>query len=142
MSNKNKKTLPEEENTFESNIQLFLDEMFHPMWDIKNKQLEPLAYMNNLKDKIVITVDLPLVRKQDIQISMTDDMLEIKAMMQRCISFSKWGATQRECKFESFYKTISMPARVDIDKVQTKFVKGILTIEIPKVTKQRGIRIA
>ena len=126
---------------FEKDLEKVFDEAFHSMWDLKNRRLEPLAYMNETKDKVIVTVDLPLVKKKDVIVNFSDNMLEIIATMQRCVNFSKWGTSQRTCEFESFYKAVELPARINIEKAKAKFVKGILTIEIPKKTQQHKIDI-
>ena len=125
----------------EQDVEKALEGAFHSMWDFKNRRLEPLAYMNETKDKVMVTVDLPLVKKKDIIVNFSENMLEIIATMQRCVTFSKWGTSQRKCEFESFYKAVELPVRINIDKAKAKFVKGILTIEIPKKTQQHKIDI-
>ena len=127
--------------SFEKDLDKVFDEAYHSMWDLKNRRLEPLAYMNETKDKVMVTVDLPLVKKKDIIVNFSENMLEIIATMQRCVTFSKWGTSQRKCEFESFYKAVELPVRINIDKAKAKFVKGILTIEIPKKTQQHKIDI-
>ena len=141
MLSKRRRGLLDEFETLEREMEEALDEAFHPMWDLKNRRLEPLAYMHETKDKVVITVDLPLVKKKDIKIDMADDLLEINATMQRCISFSKWGTAQKKCEFKSFYKAINLPASANTEKIKAKFQKGILTIEIPKTTTKYKIDI-
>ena len=128
-------------NNFEKDLEKVFDEAFHSMWDLKNRRLEPLAYMNETKDKVMITVDLPLVKKKDVKVNLSDNMLEIIATMQRCVNFSKWGTSQRKCEFESFYKAMKLPIGVNVDKAKAKFEKGILTIEILKKTQQHKIDI-
>lgn len=138
---KRRRELPDEFDILEREVEQVLDEAFHPMWDLKNRRLEPLAYMNETKDRVIITVDLPLVKKKDIKIDISDGTLEINATMQRCIRFSKWGTSQRKCEFESFYKAMKLPIGANTDKAKATFEKGILTIEVPKTTKQYKIEI-
>ncbi len=122
-------------------IESTFEEAFHPMWDVKNKKLEPLAHLQETEDKVIITVDLPLVKKKDIKLNVSDDILEVDASMQRCIRFEKWGTVQRQCEFESFYKAIRLPRGVNVDEMKARFEKGILTIEVPKKIKQYKIEI-
>jgi len=68
-------------------------------------------------------------------------VLEVDATMQRCVKFHRWGTIQRQCEFKSFYKAIKLPSGVNTDKMKAKFEKGILTIEVPKKTKQYKIEI-
>ena len=131
----------DEFHALEREMELAFEEAFRPMWDIKSKSLEPLAYLKETEDKVIITVDLPLVKKKDIKINLVDNVLEVDATMQRCIKFQRWGTIQRQCEFESFYKAIKLPSGVNTDQIKAKFEKGILIIEVPKKTKQYRIEI-
>ena len=141
MLRKRKRESDEVFTSLENEIEQIFEDGFHSMWDLKNKRLEPLVYINETKDKVVITADLPLVKKKDITMNIHDDVLEISASMQRCVKFSKWGTSQKHCEFESFFKIVRLPLGIDVDKAKAKFEKGILSIEIPKKTKQYKLEI-
>lgn len=135
-----RKGVPDEFHALREEIEAF-EESFRPMWNVKDRRLEPLAYLHERQDKVVITVDLPLVKKKDIKLNIDNGVLEIDATMHRCVKFDKWGTTQRQCEFQSFYKSIKLPSGVDTNNIDAKFEKGILTIEIPKTTKKYKIAI-
>ena len=43
-------------DALDRNIDEIFDETVHTMWNLKNKSLEPLAYINETKDKVVIKI--------------------------------------------------------------------------------------
>ncbi|MDQ1278959.1 MAG: hypothetical protein QG670_219 [Thermoproteota archaeon] len=133
---KRRKSLTSEFDALEKEIESTFEDAFNPMWDNKSRRLEPLAHLRETEDKVIVTVDLPLVKKEDIQLNLANDVLEVEATMQRSIRFEKWGTVQRQTEFESFYKAMKLPGQLNIDKIKATFTNGILTIEIPnKATK-------
>ena len=136
-----RRSSPSEFQALEREMESAFGDAFRPMWDVKNRRLEPLAHLRETEDKVIITVDLPLVKKKDIKLNIVNDVLEVDATMQRCIKFEKWGTVQRQCEFESFYKAMKLPRQANMDKIKAQFNKGILIIEISKKTKQYTIEI-
>ncbi|MHC1567307.1 MAG: Hsp20/alpha crystallin family protein [Candidatus Syntropharchaeia archaeon] len=116
-------------------IDLFQRGLVRPGWSI-NGDLEPLAEIEEREDRIIIMVDLPNVRKEDIEVHATEDAVEISAKMSQFVEWKKWGSIQREITFKSFRKYISLPSRIDPGKAEAIFRKGILKIELPKMKER------
>jgi HSP20 family protein len=102
------------------------------MWNLKRRSLTPLSTLMETKDTIVVELDLPRVRKQDIQVTLNENQLEIRASLHTHICFERWGTVQRSCEFRSFRKVISLPHPVSADRTRATFKKGILQIEFQK----------
>ena len=138
-----RRRITDEIRALEREIDRSLEERFHeqPMWDISTGELEPLAHVSETQDKVTVTMDLPLVKKENIHISVTRDEIEVKAEMERCVKYDRWGTVQRECEFKSFHKLIRLPEEVLPDGAKAKFKHGVLTVELPKKAKPRAIPI-
>lgn len=104
--------------------------------DYINKQLMPLSHISEKNDKWVLKIDLPSVKKKDIDITLTQQHIIIKAKLEKTYCISRLNCVQ---EFNYFNKIIPLPSEVDSKKILAKFSNGILTITIPK--KQKGIRI-
>ena len=104
--------------------------------DYVNKQLMPLSHISEKDDKWVLKIDLPSVKKKDIDITLTQQHIIIKAKLEKTYCISRLNCVQ---EFNYFNKIIPLPSEVDSKKISAKFSNGILTISIPK--KQKGIRI-
>lgn len=126
-------------DALEREMESTFEDAFRPMWDIKSKRLEPLAHLRETEDKVIVTIDLPLVKKKDIQLNLANDLLEVDATMQRSIKFEKWGTVQRQCEFERFYKAMKLPGQLNTDEIKATLTNGILTIEISKKATQHKI---
>jgi len=117
-------------------------ELVHYSWDSVEKCLEPLSYIEDKKDQIVVTVDLPYVEdRKDISIKVTEDSLEIRAEIKKAIKWERWGTVQKHIEFKSFEKMVKLPSKVDPKKAKATFRRGILDISLPKVKRSFIIKI-
>jgi len=118
------------------------NELMRPSWDAFDKCLVPLINIEDREEEIVVTVDLPFVEsKDDIELNVTEDSLEITAKMREAIRWERWGASQRYLEFRTFRKSIRLPEKVDPEGSRAIFKNGILKVSIPKVRKRYTIKI-
>jgi HSP20 family protein len=107
------------------------------LWDFHRQSLVPLMTIFEREDTLIVEVDLPLVRKEDIHLRLRNERLEVEASMHRCMRFERWGTVQRRCEFSSFYRVIPLPHAVISKGVKAVFQKGILRIELQKKTEAK-----
>ncbi len=112
----------------------------HSMWDSSTGRLEPLTQVTETLDKIIVTMDLPMVHKQDIHLTIEEDHVKVEASLQRCVKYERWRI-QSQFEFRSFYKILRLPARVNPEEAKAKFKSGVLSIEIPKSVKGHKITV-
>ncbi|MHA1277553.1 MAG: Hsp20/alpha crystallin family protein [Candidatus Helarchaeota archaeon] len=110
-------------------------------WDPEQCSLEPLTNFIETHNEIIITADLPYVKRENIKLHVTDDMLDLQATLEHLVKFAQWGTVQRNTEFKRFHKTIKLPGNVDTDKISATFKKGILQIRIPKKITRIKIKI-
>ncbi|MFB6216855.1 MAG: Hsp20/alpha crystallin family protein, partial [Candidatus Aenigmatarchaeota archaeon] len=103
-----------------------------PSWDIDRKCLDPLVQIRENEDEIIVTADLPCVEKDDIDVSVEEGSLKIKAQTKEDLQFEKWGGVHRRVKFNSFRKNIKLPSQVDPKEAEAKFVDGVLEVRLKK----------
>jgi HSP20 family protein len=103
--------------------------------------LEPLCYMEDKGDFFLVSADLPLVDKKDVQVYLTDDALEISARMKKTCTFRALGAIESHFEFQSFHKAVSLPPGTDTEKARARFAKGVLEIQLPKKSHKRQIKV-
>jgi HSP20 family protein len=85
-------------------------------------------------------MDLPLVRKEDIHLTIEEKNLNLEAPLTRCVRYERWG-THSDCEFSSFYKIVNLPTRVNPDEAKAKFLNGVLSVELPKTVKGKKINV-
>ena len=95
-------------------------------------------YQNN--DNVVAIVELPGMRKEEIEISLQDGMLTI-AGERKAESDQEEGATRTERFTGKFRRSITLPSRVDANKVTATYKDGILTVTLPKAEEAKPKQI-
>ena len=125
-----------------------IDELFeeimseHPMWNYAVGCLEPLIRIEESDDKIIVTIDLPYVRKDDISLDVTPHTLRIEAKLNRSIRYERWGTIQRRCEFKGFKKEIKLPKEVIPESTKAKYIDSYLVVELLKKIIRYKVKIA
>jgi HSP20 family protein len=130
-----------------SNLRDELDTLFElPFWSNFGRQTQLFSgwtpvldlYQNN--DNVVAVVELPGMRKEDIDVSLHDGMLTIGGERK---SHTEEGhqAERSERYVGKFRRSISLPTRVDASKVNATYKDGILTITLPKAEEAKPKQI-
>ncbi len=83
-------------------------------------------------DSYVIEAELPGMNKNDIKISVTNDVLTIQGEKKVEKEDKKKNFHRTERSYGSFSRTFSLPGNVKADKVEAEFNNGVLTVKVPK----------
>lgn len=110
-------------------------------WDISRHSMEPLMSIEDTGTHLKVSMDLPSVKKEDIEVTVTDETLHVKAKTCRAYCFSRWGTAQRSVEFSSFSKALRLPEKVDARRAESKFRQGILEILLPKKQTKRKLKV-
>jgi HSP20 family protein len=85
--------------------------------------------------KIIIHVELPGVLKEDVKLSMQDNILTIKGEKKNDTENEKLNFYRFESLYGTFSRSIEIPVDVDVEKISAKFDNGVLRIELKKTAK-------
>lgn len=94
-------------------------------------------YQSN--DNVVAVVELPGMRKEDIDISLHDGTLTISGERKGEVADQK--AERSERYVGKFRRSITLPTRVDASKVNATYKDGILTVTLPKAEEAKPKQI-
>lgn len=97
--------------------------------DIENKTLSPLSWLREFDSCWMLEVDLPLVKEKDVKVRIINDSVDIEAKLEKKFSQESLGQIT---KFECFKKIIVLPGKIDDGKINTRFQKGRLMMNIGK----------
>ncbi|WP_414468475.1 Hsp20/alpha crystallin family protein [Methanobacterium sp. ACI-7] len=89
------------------------------------------------ENELIVKVDLPGVRKEDIVIDLTEDSLEVMAIFADESEFKGDNFLKKERKYGEAKRTINFSQMVKIEEATAKFDNGVLTVIIPKEEKKR-----
>jgi len=88
-----------------------------------------------------LEVDLPGVKKEDVEISVNDGILTISGERKLEKKEEKENYTRIESFFGRFERSFKLPADADVDNIEAKYENGVLKIFIPKKQKPAGKKI-
>ena len=112
--------------------QLFEDFMPMEEWG-GGKVYTPAIDIKEEDDKLVVSTDLPGINKEDVQINLKEDMLEISAKTGKEKETEEEGYLRRERAYTQFYRAIRLPASVKEEGSTAKMENGVLKITLPKM---------
>lgn len=95
-------------------------------------------------DALMVKAALPGVRPEEVDISVTGDVLTIKGETKSEEETKRENYHRRELRYGAFARSIPLPTRVDHDKAEATFENGVLTVTMPKAeeAKSKPIKIA
>jgi HSP20 family protein len=86
-------------------------------------------------DSIIIKADLPRLKSQDIEISISEDSVDICAEMEDEKVDSDMNYIQRERSYGKIKRSINLPSKVKAKEAEGTFKNSVLTIKLPKQKK-------
>lgn len=89
------------------------------------------------ENEVVLTAPLAGVDKDDLEISITDEVINIKGERNQKEEIVKENFYTQECYWGSFSRSYILPVAVDAAKAEAALKNGILTIKIPKLEKSQ-----
>lgn len=98
-------------------------------------QLAIDAYQTN--DTVIIKAPIAGVRPEDLEISITDEMVSVRGERRESTEIQKESYFCQECYWGSFSRSYLLPVAVDSEKADAQLKNGILTIIIPKLEKTK-----
>jgi len=88
-----------------------------------------------------LEVDLPGVKKENIDVSVNEGILTISGERKIEKKEEKDNYTKIESFFGRFERSFKLPADADIDNIEAKTEDGVLKISIPRKEKSAGKKI-
>ena len=93
------------------------------------------------ENEIVIVAPIAGVKADDIDISLSGDMITIKGKREMDPKENEVDYLYQECFWGSFSRTIILPCEIDPEKVKATFKEGVLRIYLPKLQKEKVKKI-
>lgn len=90
---------------------------------------------------IIIKSAVAGVKEEDLDISISGDMITIKGEREVEDSISSDDYFCQECYWGRFSRSVVLPTDVDPDKTNASLKNGILTVKLPKIDKEKVKKI-
>jgi len=92
----------------------------------------PVIDLSDTEEDLILKAEIPGLKPEDLDISITDDILTIKGEMKQELVKESEDYHRMERRYESFSRSIQLPCRVIIEDVEATYRDGIVTIIMPK----------
>lgn len=124
--------------------QLFAQSFVRPTWGSTGTAVMGVA-MDVLETEqgYQVKVLLPGVKPEDIELSVQQNTLTIKGQFPSLVKPDQQGNwLVQEIGVGSFERSITFPKPIDVDKIDTSFEQGVLSISVPVSEASRPKRIS
>jgi HSP20 family protein len=101
----------------------------------------PALDISERKDAYVVTVEVPGVKADDLDITLEDGLLTIQGERQFAHDSSEQQFHRVERRYGAFRRSITLPAHVMADGIQASADNGVLQILVPKMEEATPKRI-
>ena len=88
-------------------------------------------------NETVIEAELPGMKKEDVDVSISNGTLTVKAERREEKEKNRRGFYSLARSWSVFEKTIPLPDGIDIDHVEASFKRGVLRVILPKTAGAR-----
>jgi HSP20 family protein len=126
-------------------IQEEMQEMFRrfPLLDTRYRAqtFAPLTDVAEEENKVTVTMDLPGVEKENVELSVKDNVLIISAEKGKQEEAEKEGYLRKERVFMRYYREIALPQGATEEGANAQLKNGVLTVTLPKTTQLESKKI-
>ncbi len=109
----------------------FDDLFFNPATAIRERT--PLMDIEDHGDKYEMNVEMPGIPKEDINIEVTPNTIEISAEHEDSDEDKGKNYLRRERSTTSFYRCLELPEELKTDNVDAELEDGVLNLSLPKL---------
>lgn len=92
----------------------------------------PAVDIHDCKEEILVKADIPGMNKDEMEITVENDVLMIKGEKKREVEVKEDSCVRSERFYGSFYRSIILPSGVDQTRVAANYKDGVLSIRLPK----------
>jgi HSP20 family protein len=101
----------------------------------------PVVDLYHDKESVVLRAELPGMKKEDIHVSLHEDVLTLSGERRQEKQHDEKGALRSERFFGKFERSFTLPVRVDASRVAASYEDGILTVTLPKAEEAKPRQI-
>jgi HSP20 family protein len=89
-------------------------------------------------EAVTVTVEVPGIDPDDVEVSVDGDTLTIKGEKKDETKEEGEGYYRSERTFGSFVRRVPLPSEVDPEKADASIDAGVLTLRLPRATRERS----
>lgn len=118
----------------------------YPSMPAMPKMMQSTCDVIDEGDQLHVKMDVPGVKKNEVDLNVTDNSIEISAKHKEESEDKKKNFLRRERSEVSYYRALPLPEKVKSDQAKAKLTDGVLSVTIPKITptakpKKKSVRV-
>ena len=107
-----------------------------PLFSVSDfEKITPAVDMYDEGKELVMKADMPGVKKEDLHIDLTEDILTISGEKKMEETVEKGGLYSCERSYGRFSRSFELPSEVDTEKITANLKDGVLEIRLAKTEK-------
>jgi len=114
-----------------------------PEWTGRFEAKLPAVDVIDRPEDILVRAEIPGVKKEDLDITVTDNLVTIRGTTQQEEERKEEQYYRRELTRGEYSRSVTLPANVDSDRAKANFKDGILELTLPKISPnpRRSIKV-
>jgi HSP20 family protein len=112
--------------------QWFEDLWNSPLASNGDARLAPPMDVVEKPDELILTAEIPGIRKEDVKIELEDGLLSISGHKEESKTEETEQLRRSERRYGAFYRSMTLPASVNAEKILAEMENGVLTVHLPK----------
>jgi len=101
------------------------------------EEISPRVDIFEEGDNFVVKAEIPGMKKEDIEVNLTDDMVTISGEKKQEEKVEKKDYYRLERSYGSFTRSFRLPKEVRTDKAKATFKDGVLEVKVPKTEEAK-----
>jgi len=102
------------------------------------KGWRPLTDVFETDENVIVMVDIAGISINDVKLTLSSNMLTIRGIRREHPLSEKRHYHKMEIDFGPFERRIELPARIDPDRAEHRYLQGFLEILLPKLSPGLG----
>ena len=125
------------------NLQDDFSRMFEGFFERGARQSEdggvwmPATDIQETKDDVVVSVEIPGMKKDEIKVTVQDNILTIRGEKKQEKEEKDINYHRIERNYGSFTRSFSLPTSVQADKISAIYEAGVLRVMLPKAEEAK-----
>ena len=100
----------------------------------------PTVDIQQSNGNLVVTAELPGLKKEDVKVELTDDALVIKGERKSEHKEEREGFYKSERSYGQFYRSIPLPDGAKTDQAKAELTDGVLKVSVPVPEAKKSVR--
>lgn len=105
---------------------------FPSLWERRPEAMSLALDVAEREDAFVVKASVPGVAPEDVEVTLTDNVLTIKGEMKADKEINEENYHLRERRFGAFVRSVTLPTAVEAEKIEAVNENGVLTLTLPK----------